>query len=179
MARQDGEEQSQRVERIIKPSSTLFFINKKLYRLITSNRGANIVYLYNLTDQKDQTMLLTDFKKHRRRAYTVVDTGRLLNRSTVQLYRYINQGLVPEPTGILPNGERMFTKKSYYSEDDVFTIREAMTSLHRGRPRKDGRTTNNHVLTEQELRAKMGDALMLYTKTKDGRFIPVWQEQTY
>jgi hypothetical protein len=25
----------------------------------------------------------------------------------------------------------------------------------------------------------MGDALMLYAKTKDGRFIPVWQEDTY
>jgi hypothetical protein len=34
-------------------------------------------------------------------------------------------------------------------------------------------------LTEQELRGKMGDALMLYAKTKDGRFIPVWQEDTY
>jgi len=34
-------------------------------------------------------------------------------------------------------------------------------------------------LTEQELRAKMGDALMLYTRTKDGEFVPVWSEQTY
>ena len=124
-------------------------------------------------------MLLSDFKKHRKRAYTFSNTARLLNRSNMQLYRYIHRGLINPPMGILPGGERKFTKKSYYSEDDVFEIRRVMSSLHRGRPRKDGKTTNNHVLTEQELRAKMGDALMLYTKTKDGRFVPVWSEETY
>jgi len=179
MARQSRKAEDSGVERVVKPSTTLFFLDKKLYRMVTSNRGSNIVYLYNLTDQKDQTMLLSDFKKHRKRAYTVVNTARLLDRSTMQLYRYIDRGLIPPPMGISANGERIFTKKSYYSEDDVFTIRKAMSTLHRGRPRKDGRITNNHVLTEQELRAKMGDALMLYTRTKDGRYIPVWQEQTY
>lgn len=179
MARQDREAKGIDLERVIKPSGTLFFLDRKLFRVVTSNRGANIVYLYNLTDAKEQTMLRSDFRKHRRRAYTVIDTSRLLERTTMQIYRYISRGLIPPPVGISPGGERVFTKKSYYSEDDIFLIREVMTSLHRGRPRKDGKITNNSVLTEQELRAKMGDALMLYTKTEDGRFIPVWQESTY
>jgi hypothetical protein len=29
------------------------------------------------------------------------------------------------------------------------------------------------------LRSRMGDAIMLYTKTSDGRFIPTWQEETW
>jgi hypothetical protein len=173
------EGQEDNSQRVIKASSVIFFLDNNLVRLITSNRGSNIVYLYNITEAKEQTMLLSDFKKHRKRAYTLSNTARLLNRSNMQLYRYIDRGLVKPPTGILPGGKRMFTKKSYYSEDDVFEIRRVMGSLHRGRPRKDGKITNNHVLTEQELRGKMGDALMLYTKTKDGRFIPVWQEDTY
>jgi hypothetical protein len=124
-------------------------------------------------------MLYSDFKKHRKRAYTVINTARLLGRSRMQLYRYYRDGLIEPPVGILPGGERVFRKKSYYSEDDVFKIREAMASLHHGRPRNDGRTTNNRTLTEKELRAKMGDALVLYTRTKDGDFIPVWSEETY
>lgn len=167
------------LERGIKPSNKLFFINNKLCRVIASNRGMNIVYLFNITDQKEQTMLLSDFKKHRKRAYTVRKACQLLGRTKMQVYRYVANGMVKPPVGILPGGERVFTKKAYYSEDDIFEIRNVMSTIHRGRPRKDGKIVNNNVLTEKELRAKMGDAIMLYTKTEDGRFIPVWQEETY
>jgi hypothetical protein len=166
-------------ERQVKPSNVLFFLNGKIVRLTSFNRAMDIAYVFNITDQKEQTMLYSDFKKHRRRAYTVVNTARLLNRSRMQIYRYYSKGLIDPPTGIMPGGARAFTKKSYYSEDDIFKIREMMASLHHGRPRKDGRSTNNRTLTEKELRAKMGDALVLYTKTKDGEFIPVWSEETY
>jgi hypothetical protein len=29
------------------------------------------------------------------------------------------------------------------------------------------------------LRSLLGSGIMLYTKTEDGRFIPVWQEETW
>lgn len=163
----------------IKPSAKIFFVNGELIRLIATNRAQNIAYLFNIIHNKNQTMLLSDFKKHRKRAYTVIDTARLLNRGPAQIYRHMADGLIPTPTGAQPGGERVFRKLSYYSEDDIFKIRDALASLHRGRPRKDGLIINNSVLTEQELRARMGDALTLYTRTADGRFIPVWQEETY
>lgn len=126
MAGKYGKGQEDNSERVIKASAVIFFLDKSLVRLITSNRGSNIVYLYNITEAKEQTMLLSDFKKHRKRAYTFSNTARLLNRSNMQLYRYIHRGLIKPPMGILPGGERMFTKKSYYSEDDVFEIRRVM-----------------------------------------------------
>jgi hypothetical protein len=89
-------------------------------------------------------------------------------------------GIVPPPTGTVKGGKRMFQKLSYYSEDDIFTIRESIAKIHKGRPRKDGRTTaNKDVPTERELRSLLGDAIMLYTKTEDGRFIPIWAEETW
>jgi hypothetical protein len=178
VATSNGANPSSEGERQIKPSAKIFFVNKKLFRYISANRGNNIVYLYNITDQKEQTMLYSDFKKHRKRAYTVIDTARLLNRSANQLRIYIRDGSIKPPMGILPDGERSYTRKSYYSEEDIFEIRNFLATLHIGRPRKDGKVSNN-ILTEQELRAKMGDALILYTRTKDGEFIPVWAEQTY
>jgi hypothetical protein len=69
---------------------------------------------------------------------------------------------------------------SYFSEDDLFTIRSVLATIHKGRPRKDGRITPRRDLpTEKELRSLIGDSIMLYTKTEDGRFIPVWQEETW
>ena len=178
MVTQHRDEFNEKIQRGIKPSATIFFINNDLVRFISSNRGQNIAYIFNLTKDKEQTMLLSDFKKHRKRAYTVIDTCRLLNKSPSQLRLHIRTGFIDPPTGILADGERSYTRKSYYSEDQIFSIREALSTIHIGRPRKDGKVSNS-MLTEQELRAKMGDALVLYTRTKDGEFIPVWAEQTY
>ena len=179
MAGKDGDGPSETGEWKVRASNTIFFLNDDLVRLVASNRGANIVYLYNIIHGKQQTMLRSDFKKHRKRAYLVTDAAKLLNVSTQALYRYMWKGLIERPTGGNLGGVREFHKRSYYSEDYIFKIREIMTTIPRGRPRSDGIAVNNSVLTEQELRAKMGDALILYTRTEDGRFIPVWQETTY
>jgi len=52
--------------------------------------------------------------------------------------------------------------------------RKAMSQIHHGKARKDGLITNNKTPTEQELRYSMGDSIILYTKTEDGRFVPVY-----
>jgi len=179
MVAQDRDKAAKDIQRPVKPSNTIFFLNNKLVRVISANRASNIIYFYNITDQKEQTMLFSDFKKHRKRAYTTIDAGRILNRSREALKLYWKSGLIKPPLGTLANGERSFKRKSYYSEDDIFEIHKVMQGIHKGRPRKDGRIVNNSMLTEKELRAKMGEELVLYTKTKDGRFIPVWEEQTY
>jgi len=178
LAASSGARSNEKVQRIIKPSNKLFFVNKDLVRVLSSNRGLNIVYLFNLTKDKEQSMLLSDFKKHRKRAYIFIDACRLLNKSTSQIRLHIRNGFINPPLGILANGERSYTRKSYYSEDDIFEIRRLLSTIHIGRPRKDGKVSNS-MLTEQELRARMGDALVLYTRTKDGDFIPVWAEETY
>jgi len=178
MVTQTRDKLGQEVQRIVKPSAKIFFINNDLVRVLSANRGQNIIYVFNLTKNKEQSMLLSDFKKHRKRAYTVIDSCRLLNKSPSQIRLHIRNGFINPPKGILADGERSYTRKSYYSEDDIFAIRNALSTIHTGRPRKDGKISNS-MLTEQELRARMGDALVLYTRTKDGDFIPVWAEETY
>jgi hypothetical protein len=164
----------------VKPSSTIFFLNKEIVRLIHVNKANNICVLYNFIQDKEQTMLYSDFKKHRKRAYTVKNTMRIFNRSRMQLERWIKKELVMPPTGAVIGGKRIFRQYAYYSEDDIFTIRDIIATIHKGRPRKDGRVTPRFdVPTEKDLRSLLGDAIMLYTKTKNGEFIPVWTEETW
>jgi len=164
----------------IKPSNVIFFINKELVKILHRNKPANICTLYNYIHDKEQTMIYSDFKKHRKRAYTVATTMRIFKRSRMQFERWMNQGIVPKPTGAAKGGIRAWQTMSYYSEDDLFAIREAMTKIHIGKPRNDGRVTPaKDVLSEKDLRSLLGDGIMLYTKTEDGRFIPVWQEETW
>jgi hypothetical protein len=84
--------------------------------------------------------------------------------------------MIPPPVGAKLNGERGFRIRSYYSESMVRDIRAILATIHIGQPRKDGLITNNMTPTSQELTRRMGDGILTYTKTEDGRFIPVWAE---
>ena len=165
---------------IVKPSNVIFFLNNELVKLIHSNKANNICILYNYITDKEQSMLYSDFKKHRKKAYTVKNTLMIFRRSRVHLERLITKGIVMPPTGATVGGKRQWRSMSYYSEDDLFKIRDGLASIHSGRPRKDGKVTpRKDVLTERELRSLIGEAIMLYTKNKDGEFIPVWAEETW
>ena len=164
----------------VKPSNVIYFINNQLVKLIHSNRANNICNLYNYITWKEQTMLLSDFKKHRKRAFTMANTIKIFQRSRVQFERMIASGKINPPVGATIGGVRKWQTMSYYSEDELFKIRDTMATIHMGRPRRDGRVTpRKDVLSERDLRSLLGDAIMLYTKTEDGRFIPVWQEETW
>jgi len=119
----------------INPCKKIFFLNGDLVKVFHINKSSNIVNFYNVTQGKEQSMLYSDFKKHRKRAYTIANTARLLNRSRVQFQRIIANGLIPAPIGDSIGGERGFQINAYYSEDHVFEIREIMTTVHGGRPR--------------------------------------------
>jgi hypothetical protein len=167
-------------DKYIKPSNVIFFLNNELVKIIYRNKPNNFCTIYNYKYDKEQSLIYSDFKKHRKRAYTVINTCRLFKRSRVQFERMVSRGLIPKPTGATIGGERTWQKMSYYSEDDLFRIREAMASIHKGRPRKDKIVTpGKDVMTEKHLRSLIGNDIMLYTKTEDGRFIPVWQEETW
>lgn len=164
----------------IKPSNKIFFFNKELVRLVHYNRPNDICLIYNFIKDKEQTLLYSDFKKHRKRAYNVKNTLKILNRSRPQFERWLKRGLIEPPTGAVIGGKRVFGEMAYYSEDDLFTIRSVLATIHIGRPRKDGRVNAaKDIPTEKELRSLLGDAIMLYTRTKGGEYIPVWAEETW
>jgi hypothetical protein len=66
--------------------------------------------------------------------------------------------------------------RSYYSESQVRDIRDILATYHIGRPRKDNLITNDITPSKAELTRRMGDGILTYTKTEDGRFIPIWSE---
>jgi hypothetical protein len=159
-----------------KRKSKIWFLNGDLVVIIHSNRAAGIVTLYNKTRDERMTTTMIEFKKKRKKAYTIAETAKLLNFHRKSIPRLVRQGFLPEPVGELPGGKRAFHYLSYYSEDAIMEARRALSMIHQGQPRKDGLITNNKVPTEQELRYAMGDGMILYIKDDNGRFIPVFSE---
>lgn len=178
MAAQEREEESIQLDLpvIKRPRRKVWFLGDDLVRIEHTSRAAGIVTLYNLTQDIRQTTTIQEFRKRRKRAYTVKETAQLLNCHRKHVPRLVKRGLIPEPIGELPGGKRAFHHLSYYSEDTIMEARKAMAQVHHGAPRKDGLITNNTTPTEQELRYAMGDGMILYTKNDDGKFVPVFSE---
>lgn len=161
---------------IQRPRRKTWFLNGDLVRITHSNRAEGIVQLWNCTQEKQITTTMVEFKRKRKRAFTVAETAKLLNYHRKSIPRLVKSGLLPPPIGELPGGKTAFHHLSYYSEDQIWEARNLMAQTHIGRARKDGRVTNNKTPTEQELRYAMGDGLIYYVKNEEGRFIPTFAE---
>lgn len=159
-----------------RPRRRTWFLNGDLVRITHISRAQGLVTLYNCTQDRNMAMDLVEFKKKRRRAYTVMEAASLLNYHRKSIPRLVKSGLLPPPVGELPGGRTAFHHLSYYSEDHIWEARNLMAQTHMGKPRKDGLVTNNKTPTEQELRHAMGDGMIYYVKDETGKFIPVFSE---
>lgn len=159
----------------VKPAPRRFFFNNDLVEIIHTNRSLNLVTVWNYKQKKRQQILYTDFKKYRKRAYSLPRVGKILDRTVMQMYRYIEAGQIDPPQETTKENTAAGRHRAYWSEDYIYEIRNMIAKIHRGRPRKDGLITSS-VISEQELRYRLGDGIMLYTQTSDGRYVPVWNE---
>lgn len=162
---------------VIKGNKKIWFLNGDLVRYHHSSRSTGMVTVYNITKDRLETCLRSDFRKNRETAFTVSETARLVNRHRKYFPSLIKRGVVPPPTGARLNGERGWQIRAYYSESQVRDIRDTLASYHMGRPRKDRLITNSITPTKQELTRRIGSGILTYTKTEDGRFVPVWSEK--
>lgn len=161
---------------VIKGNKNVWFLNGDLVRVHHYNRSNGIMSVYNITQDRIESCLIADFKKKRERAYTVGETAKLVNRHKKYMPSLMKRGVIPYPMGSHKDGKRGWQIRSYYSESQVKEIRDILASIHIGQPRKDGLVTNNMTPNRQELTRRMGDGILTYTRTEDGRFIPVWNE---
>jgi hypothetical protein len=159
-----------------------FFINGELHKKLHVNRSTDLITSWNYAQGKRLGYSWSDTKRNLQNAYTVKETAALLNRHRNRILEYIERGHIEKPQNTYTplvgdeykDQRRIF--KYMFSEDDVMAIRDFLSTLHRGRPRKDGLVTAKNVPTRQELRAIMKNEVVLYQKTEDGDFMPVWKQ---
>ena len=161
---------------VIVGNQRVWFLNGDLVRIHHHSRSTGMVTLYNIIQDRLETCFRADFLKNREKAYTIAETAILINRHRKYIPSLIKRGVIPPPLGSQKGGERAFQVRAYYSESQVREIRDILASIHIGQPRKDGLITNNMAPNNQELTRRMGEGILTYTRTADGRFIPVWSE---
>jgi hypothetical protein len=161
---------------VILGNKKVWFLNGELVRVHHLNKSNGIMSVYNIVKDRIESCLISDFKKNRQRAYTVGQAAELVNRHKKYMPSLMKRGIIPHPTGSQKGGETGWQVRSYYSELQVKEIRDILATYHMGRPRNDKLITNDITPSRQELTRRMGDGILTYTKTEDGRFIPIWSE---
>jgi len=161
---------------VILGNKKVWFLNGDLIRVHHLNKSNGIMSVYNIVKDRIESCLISDFKKNRERAYTVGQTAELINRHKKYMPSLMKRGIIPFPTGSQKGGETGWQVRSYYADSQVKEIRDILATYHMGRPRNDKLITNDITPSRQELTRRMGDGILTYTKTEDGRFIPIWSE---
>ncbi len=131
MATGKGKIQSQEYnnEPVIKANKKIWFLNGDLVRLHHSSRSTGMVTVYNITKDRFESCLRSDFRKNRQRAYTVADTARLVNRHRKYFPSLIKRGIIPPPVGAQVGGTREWKIRAYYSESQVKEFEKRIAKL--------------------------------------------------
>ena len=108
MATSKGNIESQEYnnETVIKGNKKIWFLNGDLVRLHHSSRSTGMVSVYNITKDRIETCLRSDFRKNRERAYTVAETAKLINRHRKYMPKLMKTGMIPKPIGARLDGQR-------------------------------------------------------------------------
>lgn len=155
-----------------------FYLDGKLYKKLHINRGADTLTAWCYPEHRRVAFTYSDVRKHHGKAFTMTQVGKMLKRGRVQIQRAIIKGDLepPQHTYGLENQSRKF--KYLWSEKDVMAAHAYFSTVHRGRPRKDGLVSPQALPTARELRAMMRNQEILYVKEGDS-FIPTWDAEQF
>jgi hypothetical protein len=157
-----------------------FFLDGIPHKRLQVNRGADTLLAWNYIDKKTVMYVLSVARRNMQRAYKGSDVQRMLGRHRNSLLLYRKEGKIRQPFRLysLDGEERPGTY--LWSEKDILDLHEYLVNTGYGAPRKDGLPSATYNLPSRtELLAMMRNDVVLYTKTRDGNYTPVWRENDW
>jgi hypothetical protein len=139
-----------------------FFLNGKIHKVLRLSRAKDEVVAWSYLDKKRMMYSYSQVDKNMEKAYTITEVGKILGRHKVTIEEYILQGKIKQPQKVYPisNPESAWSKYML-SESDILDIHEFIIDA-------------GHI---RELQALLKHNLIMYTKTEDGKFVPVWKAE--
>jgi hypothetical protein len=145
-----------------------FFLNGKVHKILKKSRAKDELVAWCYPEKKRVLYSYSQVEKNMQNAYTTRETAELLNKHKVTIEEYILQGKVKEPQRVYPIGNPDSTwNKFMFSESDILDIHQFIIDT--------GYSKN--VPSRAELQALLKHNMILYTKTEEGRFVPVWKAE--
>lgn len=152
-----------------------FYLNGKLHKVLRRSRAEDLLVAWDYQDGKRVAYSLADVNKNKQHAYPMSQVVKIIGKheDTIKLQMYKGNLKYPQQAYSL-NGNKT-PGKYFWSEDDIRDMHNFFKTVHRGRPRKDGRITPGDMPSRAEVEATMRQDNILYVKNDDGTFVPVWK----
>ena len=145
-----------------------FFLNGKVHKVLRLSRAKDEVVAWSYLDKKRVMYSYAQVDKNMENAYTILETSKILGRHMVTIEEYILQGKIKQPQKVYPISNPESTWSKYMlSESDTLDIHQFIIDAGHIRD----------LPSRSELQALLKHNLILYTKTTDGKFVPVWKAE--
>ena len=157
------------------PRIRYFYLNNRLHKVLRRSRAEDLIVAWDYQEGKRVAYSLTDVNKNKQHAYPMSQVVKIIGKheDTIKLQMYKGNLKYPQQAYSL-NGNKT-PGKYFWSEDDIRNMHDFFKTVHRGRPRKDGRVTPGDMPSRAEVEATMRQENILYVKNEDGTFVPVWK----
>jgi hypothetical protein len=146
-----------------------FFLNDKIHKVLKASRSKDEMIAWCYPDKKRVMYSYSQVKKNMEAAYTVVEVASMLNKHRVTIQEYILNDKVATPQKIYPIGQPDSENWSQYmfNQKNILDIHQhILDSGH-----------SKEIPSKAEVQALLKNNLVLYTKTEDGKFVPVWKAE--
>lgn len=143
-----------------------FFLDDKIHKSLRVSRAKDEIVAWCYPDKRRVMYNYSLVKKHMQKAYTLREAAKVLNKHKITIEDYILDGKIQMPTRIYPISNPDSTWSQYMlTEEDILKIHKFIID--------DGYSSSTP--SRSELIALLKHDTILYTKTTDGRFVPVWK----
>lgn len=145
-----------------------FFLNDKLHKVIRTHRAKDELVAWCYPDRKRVLYSYSQVEKYMGNAYTIKKVGEMLGRHKVTIENYILDGKIKEPQKVYPIGNPDSTwNKFMLSDKDILDLHQFIADAG----------YSKDLPSRAELQAILKHNLILYTKTEEGKFVPVWKAE--
>lgn len=145
-----------------------FFLDGKIHKSLRISRARDEIVAWCYPEKRRVMYNYSLVKKYMQKAYTLKEAAKVLNKHKVTIEDYILEGKIQAPTKIYPISNPESEWSQYMlREDDILKIHQFILD--------DGYSSLTPSKTE--LLALLRHDTILYTKTTDGRFVPVWKAE--
>lgn len=155
-----------------------FFLNGLLHKKLHINRGADIITAWCYPEHRRVAYTYSDTLRRMGKAFTLAESAKMLNSGRLRLERAILRGDVSEPQSTYGLNENKKKYKYMLSEENIMELHAYFSTVHVGRPRKDGKITTSNLPTARELRALIRHNQIMYVKQGD-KFVPTWDAEQF
>ena len=153
-----------------------FYLNSRLHKVLRRSRAEDLLIAWDYQSEKRVAYSLTDVNKNKQHAYPISQVVKIIGKHEDTIKMHLSKGNLQYPQQSYSLNGNKTPGKYFWSEDDIRKMHDFFKTVHRGRPRIDGRITPGNMPSRAEVEAIMRQDNILYVKNNDGDFIPVWKQ---